>query len=465
MLHPPLREARFWIVQVGVVATALLHDVVLVSLHAHDLAGVPATTTSALLLVPVIYAALNFGVRGAVGTALWATVLIVPHWFVADDLTATHVWVEVGYLLVLNAVAVVVGQRVEREQRARYRAEDALRTARDAEARYYTLFEDQPAPVLITDATGTVVEANSAATQLLGKPVSGQLLAALLGVSLEALLAGHRTPLTLTRPDGSDLLFIPTAHQLRTADGTVQAQVVLSDITEQHRRQEEQRMFAGRLLNVQEDERHRLARDLHDDPLQRLTYLTRTLDDLSHRQCPADELSARLSQTAAVADEAAIALRKIIQGLRPPVLDDLGLVSALRQLAEETRARTDATVALKVTGSPARLEPDLELTIYRTAQEALTNIARHAQAKRATIRLAFNDSQVSLTVTDDGVGMGSAEPGRGNAAGLGLPGMRERINLAGGTLEISPRRPRGTRVQATLPLPTTDTFSGRTLLA
>lgn len=453
ILHPPVGDVRFWFVQAGILVWALVHDVVLVVLHLEHVAGIPSPTTSALLLIPVMYAALNFGVRGGIGTALWATVLVVPHWFLTSEFNATHVWTEIGYLLVLNAVAVVVGQRVEREQRARQNAEDALTVAREAQARYYTLFEDQPAPVLITDASGTVVEANTAATRLLGTPGTESDVAELLGVDVESLLHGRRTPLTLTGLDGGEIRLMPTARRLDSAAGTPMVQVVLSDVTEQHRRQEEQRVFARRMLHVQEDERRRLARELHDDPLQHLTYLTRTLDDLSHRPCDPDQLVARLSHTATVADDAATSLRKIIQGLRPPVLDDLGLVSALRQLTDDTRTRGDALVTFEVTGRPTRLRPDLELAAYRIAQEALSNVVRHACAKQATVSLTFTDARVSLTVTDDGAGIGSMDTVGGPARRLGLIGMRERVNMAGGTLELSSPPPHGTRVHATIPLP------------
>jgi signal transduction histidine kinase len=148
---------------------------------------------------------------------------------------------------------------------------------------------------------------------------------------------------------------------------------------------------------------------------------------------------------------AATALRKLIQGLRPPVLDDLGLVSALRQLTDEVRSRTTLAVRLTVTGSVIRLSPDLELAAYRIAQESLTNVIRHAQANRAQVRLSFGDALV-LTVSDNGRGM----PLRGSAPqpgpGLGLIGMRERVNMAGGSLEVKTRRPHGTLVRATLPL-------------
>lgn len=452
LLHPPVRDRRFWIVQAGILTWAIVHDVVLVLLDWDHVAGVPSPATSVLLVVPVMYAALSFGVRGGTGTALWATALVVPHWFLTPTFSGAHVSIEVGYLLVLVAVAVVVGQRVEREQRARQSAEQALSVARRAEARYYTLFEDQPAPVLITDESGVVVEANTAAAQLLGTShVSGDV-AQLLGVDLETLVQGHRVPLAVVAPDRSELLLIPTAHRLEDVDATAMVQIVLSDITEQHRRQEEQRVFARRMLRVQEDERRRLARELHDDPLQHLTFLTRTLDDLSLRPCPPVHMQERLAGATAVADDATTSLRKIIQGLRPPVLDDLGLVSALRQLSEETRSRSDALVSLEVMGQPARLNSDLELAAYRIAQEALSNVVRHARAGSVQVRLDFTDENLSLTITDDGVGIGSLGEAGKPSDRMGLIGMRERVSMAGGTFELSRTQPSGTRVHATMPL-------------
>ena len=452
LLHPPVRDARFWIVQAGILTWAIVHDVILVLLQWDHLAGVPSPTTSVLLLIPVMYAALNFGVRGGIGTALWATALVVPHWFLTPEFSAAHVSMEVGYLVVLNAVAVVVGQRVEREQRARQNAEAALTSARRAEARYYTLFEDQPAPVLITDLSGQLVEANTAAKRLLGTAASTGDVQRLLGVDLEILLHGSQPSLTLTTPDNGEVLLMPTAHRLEDADGTAMVQIVLSDITEQHRRQEEQHVFARRVLNVQEDERRRLARELHDDPLQRLTYLTRALEDLTQRTSLADKMRQRLAESTVVAEEATVSLRKIIQGLRPPVLDDLGLVSALRQLTDETRSRSDAVVTLEVTGRPGRLNPDLELAAYRIAQEALSNVVRHAHASHATVSLAFADDRLRLTVTDDGGGIGSVGVAGGPSGRLGLIGMRERVDMAGGTFALSALQPHGTCVQATIPL-------------
>jgi len=349
---PPVRSARFWIVQAGVLSVALLHDIVLASIPgAGHSFGVPDAMTSAFLLIPVIYAALNFGVRGSVATAVWAAALIAPHWWLMPDVSGTHLVIELGNIAVLFTVAIVVGQRVECEQRARQRAETALATA----------------------------------------------------------------------------------------------------VTEQQRRQEEQRAFSGRLLTVQEEQRRKLAQELHDDPLQNLMYLTRALDDLSENPALDAGLVPRVRYGAELTTEAATALRKIIHGLRPPALDDLGITSALRQLVADVGKRSTLTVTLRYTGTETGLDPDLKLTAYRIVQESLNNVVRHAHARRATVEVQFGET-LTLTITDDGTGipptLGSAD---GPQPGLGLAGMRERATLAGGTLRVSARSPHGTTVQATLP--------------
>ena len=349
---PPVRSAQFWIVQAGVLSVALLHDIVLVDIPGSPHAfGVADAMTSAFLLIPVIYAALNFGVRGSIATAVWATALIAPHWWLMHDRSGGHLVIELGNLAVIYAVAIVVGQRVESEQRARRRAEAALEAA----------------------------------------------------------------------------------------------------VSEQHRRQEEQRAFSGRLLAVQEEERRKLAQDLHDDPLQHLMYLIRALDDLSEDTSLPARLVPAIQHNGELAAEAATALRKVIHGLRPPVLDDIGITPALRQLVAEVRKRSTLTVNLRCTGTENGLPPEVKLTAYRIVQESLNNVMRHAQARRATIRVRFADP-LTLTISDDGRGIPpTAVSADGPQPGLGLIGMRERATLVGGTLRVSPRSPHGTTVQATLP--------------
>ena len=454
MLRPPVRDVRFWLVQVGVLLVALL-DEVLDVLGVQPPLGIPRSTITVLLLVPVIYAALSFGVRGAVATALAATLLMIPDWFLIAGGTTASAWGEIGNLAVLNVVAVIVGQRVDREGQARLGAEEALRAHEIAEGRYRALFDEQHAPVLVTDAAGVVSEANAAATHLLGAGehgggqagVHGRLLSDLVDAPVTAILAG-----AVPRIPVGDRVFAPKARTLEVGSGERLVQLVLVDVTEEEHRAREHRAYAAHLVTVQEDERRRLAQDLHDDPLQTLTYLVRMLEQLSEDPRLPPDLAPVVRRDGELATVVVDALRTVIHGLRPPVLDDFGAVAALRQLVDEVRVRSHISIRLRVSGDQVRLSAQCELTVYRVAQEALNNVVRHSQATQARVDLRFGE-QVVLTVTDDGCGIPASRttsPGSDDG-GLGLIGMRERVAQLEGSLEVRARTPHGTLVRATLP--------------
>src|SRR5450631_3346412 len=430
-LRLPLTAWRFWVVQVGVLLVAFLDEIVLDLLHFLPPFDIPRSTVTALLLIPVIYAALNFGVHGAVGTALWATALMCPDWLFIGGLTPANAWVEIGNLAILNGVAIIVGQRVESEGQARLRAEGALRDSEVAESRYRALFDEQHAPVLVTDAVGVVTEANAAATFLLGPDAPGRLLSDLVGTPVAVMLAGE-----VTRLPVGGRVFVPNARTLDVGSGERLVQIVLVDLTEEEHRAREQQAYAAHLLTVVEDERRTLAQDLHDDPVQTLTYLVRMLELLSDDPRLPPDLAPLVLRDGKLASEVVDALRTVIHGLRPPVLDDLGAVAALIQL--------------QVSGDQVRLSDQCELTVYRVAQEALSNVVRHARATQTRVDLHFGE-QVVLTITDDGCGIpASGVVSAGSGGGLGLIGMRERVNLIGGSLEVRPHRPHGTLVRATV---------------
>src|SRR5450631_787112 len=444
-LRLPVRSGRFWVVQVGVLLVAFLDEIVLDLLRFLPPFDIPRSTVTALLLIPVIYAALNFGVRGAVGTALWATALMCPDWLFIGGLTPANAWVEIGNLAILNGVAIIVGQRVESEGQARLRAEGALRDSEVAESRYRALFDEQHAPVLVTDAAGVVTEANTAATYLLGPDAPGRLLSDLVGTPVAVMLAGE-----VTRLPVGGRVFVPNARTLDVGSGERLVQIVLVDLTEEEHRAREQQAYAAHLLTVVEDERRTLAQDLHDDPVQTLTYLVRMLELLSDDPRLPPDLAPLVLRDGKLASEVVDALRTVIHGLRPPVLDDLGAVAALRQLVAEVRSRHGTVIQLQVSGDQVRLSDQCELTVYRVAQEALSNVVRHARATQTRVDLHFGE-QVVLTITDDGCGIpASGVVSAGSGGGLGLIGMRERVNLIGGSLEVRPHRPHGTLVRATV---------------
>ena len=193
------------------------------------------------------------------------------------------------------------------------------------------------------------------------------------------------------------------------------------------------------LLRAQEDERRRIARELHDEAGQVLTAVKIELD-LDGRE-----------DAGALVGRALAQVRDLSNLLRPSVLDDLGLGAALKALADDFSVRTRIGSSLDLKGATRRLPPDLEVVIYRVIQEALTNIARHAQATMATVRLVIDDGRVLLTVEDNGRGLGQ-NPGQDSRAHLGWLGMRERITAVGGTLTIENGDHGGLCVRADIPV-------------
>ncbi len=210
-----------------------------------------------------------------------------------------------------------------------------------------------------------------------------------------------------------------------------------------------------RVIEAQEDERKRLARELHDDFAQSLTAVSMTLQSLAHTIPPETaSMHRQLDTMQALVTGALTQTGQWIRDLRPPMLDDLGLAPAIRSYAE-LRLEASATLAqVEFTGTETRLPPELEVTLFRVAQEAISNIARHAHARRADIRIhLYEDGMVVMHIEDDGKGFIPAmylHPADG-LRGMGLLSMRERIALVGGTLTIDSTPRRGTRIRAEVP--------------
>jgi two-component system, NarL family, sensor histidine kinase UhpB len=212
------------------------------------------------------------------------------------------------------------------------------------------------------------------------------------------------------------------------------------------RRLEAERRRAGSaVLQAQEEERARVARDLHDEVNQSLTGLLLRLE--AAREAAPPELEGELDETKALANQAMRELLSLARQLRPTALDDLGLVAATAGQVEQL-ARGEITADFETDGDFSDLSDDAQLVVYRVAQEALSNAARHSGATRVNVRLGRReDGGVELTVADDGRGFAFAESERG----LGIGGMRERALLVGGELTIESRPERGTTVRLMVP--------------
>jgi PAS domain S-box-containing protein len=223
------------------------------------------------------------------------------------------------------------------------------------------------------------------------------------------------------------------------------------------RRQEEHSLtkLVHRLITAQEDERASLARELHDETGQALTSLLVGLKSLE--AAPGPEAAALVRQLREVGARTLENVSRLAQGLRPSVLDDLGLVPALSRYVSEHAAIHRLTAETHVAGlDGARLPAPIEVTLYRIAQEALTNVARHASATRVTVSLEREGNLVRLEVRDDGRGFDLDDPlgAAGAPARLGLYGIRERAALLGGTAEVHAASGRGTTLTVVIPLET-----------
>jgi two-component system, NarL family, sensor histidine kinase UhpB len=212
------------------------------------------------------------------------------------------------------------------------------------------------------------------------------------------------------------------------------------------RRLEAERRRAGSAaLHAQEEERARVARDLHDEVNQSLTGLLLRLE--AAREAAPPELEAELADTKALANQAMTELLSLARQLRPTALDDLGLAAAIGGQVEQL-ARGEIEAELLVDGDFSDLGDDAQLVVYRVAQEALSNAARHSDAGRVEVRLRRIDAGgVVLEVADGGRGFAFDESERG----LGIGGMRERALLIGGRLTIESRPGHGTTVRLTVP--------------
>ena len=225
----------------------------------------------------------------------------------------------------------------------------------------------------------------------------------------------------------------------------------IEDITERKRLEEAQRNLAQRTLEAQEQERLHLARELHDTLGQLLTALKMDAEWIAKRAERPQEVKDLAQGLCRRLDEAMETVRSLSRGLRPVLLDAWGLGPALETLVGEFQGQApDLRWDVRMEGPLEAIPREAATVLYRIAQEALTNVLRHAEARSVRVRLCVSGDEAVLCVEDDGRGI-PPEALRSSDA-LGLIGMRERAALVGGTLRIEPLRPRGTRVRVEIPL-------------
>ncbi len=343
-----------------------------------------------------------------------------------------------------------------------------------SEAKYRALFQESSDAIIVHDMDGNINGANKACEKLLGYTVvelAGKKISDFLsGDGLELawriqnrLLNGEKVEQRyeqhIFRRDGTEAIVEMSTRIITMSGKPVGFENIGRDVTEQRKMQDNLRFYLEQVLRAQEEERKRLSRELHDDTSQSLLLLIRRLDALASDpknkldKPVKDEIARLHNLTVEILD----GLRRYAQELRPAVLDQVGLVAALRWIAENIIREQGIEVNVEVVGEEREITPETKLVVFRIAQEALTNVKKHAEATEASVKMQCSTDKIVVTIVDNGKGF--KLPKRlgdlASAGMLGLAGMEERARLLGGTLQVQSKPGEGTAVTAELPLNST----------
>jgi PAS domain S-box-containing protein len=335
---------------------------------------------------------------------------------------------------------------------------------RSSEERYRELFQNAHDAIWVHDMDGDIVSANAAAARLTGYEVEELIrmnVRSFLSEESLSLAKDIRAKLLQGEPvvqpyeqklitkEGAEAVLKLTTNLVGVDGKPIGFQHIARDVTQEKRMQDSLRFYLGQITMAQEEERKRIARELHDETIQALVVLARQLDDIiSVGNDLAFDERRLLENLRKQAGDIMAEVRRLSQDLRPPSLDRLGLVPALEWLASDIGKRSEINIEVRIRGVSRRFPPEVELVLFRVVQEALRNAWRHAQATRAEVTLEFGDGKMRITVRDNGKGFDLPETTGDLVKGgrLGLAGMQERIQLVGGNLRIESKPGEGTIV-------------------
>jgi len=331
---------------------------------------------------------------------------------------------------------------------------------RVSEERYRELFENAHEAIWVEDVGGKVKAVNRSFEELTGyrreeleAMEARELIEGMDGAGGEGAVGLEEV--RLKKRDGSVAVLQLSRSAIVERGKVVGYQQIGRDVTEERRMKENLRYYLHEVTRAQEEERKRIARELHDDTVQSLVVLARQLDDIGSRargltEGERSELEKLRQQTNGVME----GLRRLSQDLRPATLDRLGLIAGLEWLGENVAGHSGIKVEVKARGEERRMGPEAELVLFRIVQEALRNVWRHSGASRAEVGVEFGAGTVRVYVRDDGKGfevrreMGaSAKDGK-----LGLAGMEERARLLGGRLDVDSKPGKGTTITVDVPV-------------
>lgn len=339
-----------------------------------------------------------------------------------------------------------------------------------SEERFRQIFENAHDAIWVHDMEGNIISANEAAARLTGYDVG-----TLLRMNVKSFLTDEGLSLArdvrrkllngepiaqpyeqkLVTKTGAEAVLKLTTNLITSGGKPVGFQHIARDVTREKRLQESLRYYLGQITKAQEEERKRIARELHDETIQALVVLTRQIDEIISGDRGISEYKKILLENLRDQIESIIKdVRRLSQDLRPPALDTLGLIPALEGLASDIEKLSGININVTVCGSVRRFPSEVELILFRIVQEALRNVWRHSGATSAEVVVEFDAGETRITVRDNGRGFEVPEmvgdllkDGR-----MGLAGMQERVQLLNGSLSVESQRGRGTTIVARVPL-------------
>jgi two-component system sensor histidine kinase DegS len=341
-----------------------------------------------------------------------------------------------------------------------------------SEQKYRHLFEAASDAIWVQDVNGVFMEGNRGWQKLTGftvEEIKGANVAEYLSEKALALAREVRRKLISGQPfeqpyeqqvyvkGGAEKTVMMSTNALMSDGKITGFEHIARDVTQERQQQANVRAYIQQITRAQEEERKRIARDLHDDVSPDIIILIQKLDKITSAQKPKiADIRAGLDEVREQAEKALEGLRATAQGLRPRIIDDLGLVAALEWIAEELERDLEIRITVKTKGVDRKLSSETQILLFRIAQEALNNIRKHAHASNVVIKLEGGDNEIKMTVTDDGEGFRAPDKIEGmvSAGRLGLMGMHERARLLNGTLHIKSAPGKGTEITARLPWPT-----------
>ena len=341
----------------------------------------------------------------------------------------------------------------------------------ESESTAHALFESAAQAIFIVNQDGRVVMANPAAAKMLGyepRELIQQSIEILVPERFRRAHPGYRhgyfhdpqnrpmgigRDLAARRKDGSEFPAEISLSYIQAAQGVL-AVAFVTDISkrkaDEHeikQQREDLRELAGRMMTAQDDERRRIARDLHDDLSQKLAFLAMDMGKLANK-VPSD-VAADLKPLQMRAADAAMTVRKISHQLHPSVLDDIGLEAALEQYCNEFESRTGISTQFTSNNVPDPLPKEVASSLYHIAQECLRNAAKHSESETVAVELEFNGGVLHLIVKDQGVGLREETKAE---RGIGMVAMKERANLVNGKVSIQSETGEGTEVRVEVPV-------------